>query len=100
MSLGQLAAMEQELAAKYFSQTLDWSAAQVLQALVGEVGEYANIRKKYERGDLSYKQFYDAARLELADIQIYLMKLANILNIDMSESLTDKIAIIRGRFDK
>lgn len=32
----------------------DWSPAQWLQALVGEVGEFANLRKKYERGDIKF----------------------------------------------
>lgn len=31
----------------------DWSPAQWLQAVTGELGEYANLRKKVERGDLA-----------------------------------------------
>jgi NTP pyrophosphatase (non-canonical NTP hydrolase) len=54
----------------------DWSPAQWLQAMVGETGEYANIRKKFERGDLTFDEYREAAAKELADIQIYLDLLA------------------------
>lgn len=54
----------------------DWSPAQWLQALVGELGEYANKRKKFERGDLTLEQFKAEAAKELADVQIYLDILA------------------------
>ena len=54
----------------------DWSPAQWLQALVGELGEFANIRKKYERGDLTFEQYEIEAKKELADVQTYLDLLA------------------------
>lgn len=54
----------------------DWSPAQWLQALVGELGEYANIRKKFERGDLTFGGYYVQADKELADVQTYLDILA------------------------
>ncbi len=54
----------------------DWSPAQWVQALVGEIGEYANIRKKFERGDITLEEFKVEAAKELADIQIYLDILA------------------------
>lgn len=31
----------------------DWSPASWLQAVIGELGEYANLRKKVERGDIT-----------------------------------------------
>lgn len=30
----------------------DWTPAQWLQAVTGELGAYANLRKKFERGDI------------------------------------------------
>jgi len=54
----------------------DWSPAQWLQAVIGELGEYANERKKFERGDLTLPEFAEKARKELADVQIYLDILA------------------------
>jgi NTP pyrophosphatase (non-canonical NTP hydrolase) len=54
----------------------DWSPAQWLQAVVGELGEYANFRKKFERGDIDLSEFQIHAGKELADVQIYLDILA------------------------
>lgn len=61
----------------------DWSPAQWFQAMTGEVGEYANVRKKFERGDIDEKTFLSAAGRELADIQTYLDLLAHSLDIDL-----------------
>lgn len=55
----------------------DWSPAQWLQALTGELGEYANWRKKFERGDITLEEFKVQAGKELADIQTYLDILAH-----------------------
>lgn len=68
----------------------DWSPAQWLGALVGELGEYANIRKKYERGDLSVAEFKAAAAKELADVQTYLDILAWQLDIDLGRATIEK----------
>jgi NTP pyrophosphatase (non-canonical NTP hydrolase) len=54
----------------------DWSPAQWLQATIGELGEFANVRKKYERGDLTHAEYVILARKELADVQTYLDILA------------------------
>jgi|GEM_PF-1820623 len=54
----------------------DWSPAQWLQAVVGELGEFANLRKKFERGDLSAEEYATEAAKELADVQTYLDILA------------------------
>jgi len=54
----------------------DWSPAQWLQAVVGELGEFANIRKKFERGDLGFDEYVELAAKELADVQTYLDILA------------------------
>lgn len=54
----------------------DWTPSQWLEALVGELGEYANKRKKFMRGDISLEEFRVEAEKELADVQIYLDLLA------------------------
>lgn len=54
----------------------DWTPAQWLQAVMGELGEYANIRKKFERGDFTFEEYAAAAAKELADVQTYLDILA------------------------
>jgi NTP pyrophosphatase (non-canonical NTP hydrolase) len=54
----------------------DWSPAQWLQATIGELGEYANVRKKFERGDMTFEEYRKQAERELADVQTYLDLLA------------------------
>lgn len=68
----------------------DWTPAQWLQALVGEVGEYANIRKKYERGDIDLETFHAEAEKELADVQTYLDLLAASLAINLGDVTRSK----------
>jgi NTP pyrophosphatase (non-canonical NTP hydrolase) len=77
----------------------DWSPAQWLQALAGEVGEYANIRKKYERGDIDELTFHKEARKELADIQIYLDLLAFRLGIDLGDATIQKFNEVSKRIN-
>lgn len=59
----------------------DWSPAQWQQAMVGELGEYANERKKYERGDWTWEEFIPLAASELSDTATYLDILASQHNI-------------------
>ncbi len=75
----------------------DWSPAQWLQAIVGELGEYANKRKKFERGDISREEFLVEAKKELADVQIYLDLLAFRLGIDLGQAVVDKFNEVSER---
>ena len=75
----------------------DWTPAQWLQALVGEVGEYANFRKKFERGDITEEVFLIEAEKELADIQIYLDLLALQLGIDLGQATKKKFNEVSKR---
>ncbi len=68
----------------------DWSPAQWLQAVVGELGEYANLRKKFERGDIDAEEFLREAADELADVTIYLDLLAMQLGIDLGGAVIGK----------
>lgn len=54
----------------------DWNPASWLQALVGELGEYARARHLYETGEMSYEDYVIEAHKELADVQCYLDLLA------------------------
>lgn len=71
----------------------NWTPAQWLQALTGELGEYANVRKKFERGDITEAEFNDLAANELADIQIYLDLLAHRININLAEATVYKFNV-------
>lgn len=75
----------------------DWSPAQWLQAVVGELGEYANIRKKFERGDIDAFEFQVAAAAELADAVTYLDILANQIGVDLDEAVINKFNFISKR---
>lgn len=75
----------------------DWTPAQWLQALVGELGEYANLRKKFERGDVNAAQFLAEASNELADVQTYLDILAYQLGIDLGMATTLKFNLVSSR---
>lgn len=69
-------------------------------ALAGEVGEFANIVKKVDRGSLS---IHDAAvrhdmAMELADIFTYLMNIAGLLGVDLGKAYQHKRAQNEKRF--
>lgn len=75
----------------------DWSPAQWLQALLGELGEYANFRKKFERGDISEEEFKVEAGKELADVVVYLDILCFRLDIDLGDVIFKKFNEISNR---
>lgn len=68
----------------------NWTPAQWLQAAVGELGEYANVRKKYERGDLNTDEFLTMAANEVADVIVYLDILCYRLGIDLGQAVLAK----------
>jgi NTP pyrophosphatase (non-canonical NTP hydrolase) len=57
---------------------------------MGELGEYANFRKKFERGDISEAEFKVEAAKELADVQIYLDILAFQVGVDLGKATMEK----------
>ena len=75
----------------------DWSPAQWLQAVVGELGEYANLRKKFERGDVDAETFRREAADELADVVTYLDILALQLGIELGHATMDKFNRVSER---
>ncbi len=75
----------------------DWSPAQWLQAMIGELGEYANVRKKFERGDLTLDEFQAAASNELADVQCYLDILADQIGVDLGRATIEKFNAVSER---
>ena len=85
----------------------DWSPAQWLQAVVGELGEFANIRKKFERGDIDFDEYETLARKELADVATYLDLLAqrcldtqfgaHPTGVDLGQAVMDKFNEVSAR---
>ncbi len=64
----------------------DWLPSQWLQAVVGELGEYANLRKKVERGDLTIEEARPMLADELADVDI----LASQLGVNLGDAVMSK----------
>lgn len=87
----------------------DWSPSDWMTALVGEVGEAANLLKKLRRGDFTLddgvhehgKTITVRAWLakELADSVCYLDLLANRFGIDLGEAVVAKFNEISQRVD-
>ena len=75
----------------------DWVPAQWLQAVMGELGEYANLRKKFERGDMTWEEFLPEAKDELADVMTYLDILAMQLGINLDEAVKSKFNRVSER---
>lgn len=74
-----------------------WQHAHWVQALVGEVGEMANILKKVDRGDYPLMIALPDIAKELADIQCYLDILAFKLGIDLGAATVAKFNEVSDR---
>lgn len=75
----------------------DWTRSDWLEAVAGELGEYANISKKFRRGDINEVEFKEAARKELADVVTYLDILAYQLGIDLGDATREKFNQVSNR---
>lgn len=77
----------------------DWSHAEWLQAVIGELGEYANVMKKVQRGDLTMEEAKPSIEKELADVMTYFAILAQQLNIDLGQAVEDKFNEVSRRVE-
>lgn len=92
------AALEERLAA--FAAERDWdrfhTPRNLILALTGEVGELAEIFQWRGDADSEAIMASDKAehvRQEVADVFLYLMRLAMVLGIDLDAAVRDKIAL-------
>ncbi len=67
-----------------------WTVEEWFAALIGELGEFANLHKKVRRGDFTIEEVISALADELADVQTYLDLLAARLRIDLGEATMKK----------
>lgn len=81
----------------YPDNSPDWGPAEWLQALIGELGEYANLMKKVGRGDFDLDSVREDIAKELADVQTYLDLLADLLDIDLGEATIAKFNEVSDR---
>ena len=89
-----------------FSQERDWeqfhSPKNLAMAITGEAGELASefqwlTAEESELKALSPDKL-ESIRLEIADVQIYLLRIAEMLEIDIPKAILDKLAINEERF--
>lgn len=86
----------------YKREVFDWVPEKWMNALVGEVGEVANVLKKIDRGmkelgDPSLDEARKDLAHELADVQCYLILLAARCGIDLGEATREKFNIVSDR---
>lgn len=67
-----------------------WALSAWSNAVLGELGEAANIIKKVERGDLSLDEARPALAREFADVQTYLDILAFRAGVDLGRATIAK----------
>ncbi len=75
----------------------DWTRADWLEATAGELGEYANVSKKFRRGDINEVEFKELARKELADVVTYVDLLAYRLGINLGDAVREKFNAVSNR---
>jgi dCTP diphosphatase len=91
---------------KAFAKARDWeqfhTPKNLAMAITGEAGELAAefqwlTALESETGSLSPEKL-DAISLEIADVQIYLLRLADVLGVDIPDAVRRKIQINETRF--
>jgi NTP pyrophosphatase (non-canonical NTP hydrolase) len=75
----------------------DWSLAEWMNAVAGELGEAANIIKKIRRGDISLAEAKSSLAKEFADIATYLDITAMQAGIDLGEAVRLKFNEVSAR---
>lgn len=87
-------------ALRKFAEERDWqqfhSPKNLVMALSGEVGELTEIFQWMTEGDshnaASVPKTADAVRDELADVALYLIRLADVLGVDINAAVISKLA--------
>ena len=89
-----------------FAQSRNWekfhTPKNLAMAVVGEAGELAaefQWLTPEESSGLTEDQL-KAVELEMADVAIYLLRLADVLGIDVAGAVKEKIELNEGRFPK
>lgn len=77
----------------------DWSLAQWSNAVLGELGEAANIIKKVDRGDMTLEEALPSLAKEFADVQTYLDILAFRAGVDLGQATIDKWNEVSARIN-
>lgn len=89
-----------------FAQVRDWeqyhTPKNLTMALAGEAGELVAELQWLTPGEASPDALTpdkkEALMMEMADVQIYLLRLADVLGVDVAEAVRKKLAINKKRF--
>ncbi len=102
--MNEIEALKAEIRA--FADARDWeqfhTPKNLSMAVAGEAGELVAefqwlTAKESERSQLSAEKLADI-ELEIADVAIYLIRLTDVLNVDLIDVIRKKLAINEGRF--
>lgn len=93
---------------RQFAEARDWgkfhTPKNLAMAIAGEAGELAAEFQWLTAEESSLaslpKESLEAIKLEIADVQIYLIRLADVLSVDIPEAVRKKIAINESRFPR
>lgn len=109
-TITQLISLQRKFDARHRSRGRSWAQRidqqhvnvllELTVALTGEVGELANIVKKIARGDFTLEARKPELASELADIFVYVLKLAGQLGIDLEAEYKDKMKLNEERFKR
>jgi NTP pyrophosphatase (non-canonical NTP hydrolase) len=102
--VNEIEALKAEIRA--FADARDWeqfhTPKNLSMAVAGEAGELVAefqwlTAKESERSELSAEKLSDI-ELEIADVAIYLLRLCDVLNVDLPTSIRRKLSINENRF--
>lgn len=109
MTIKKIKNIQKEFDNKYqgnidFNEDIDDSNIEPLEHLIvcmlGEFGEFSNIVKKIKRGDFSLSEKNDELREEYIDMFIYMIKIANQLNINIEDEYLLKMKKNEKKFER
>lgn len=75
----------------------NWTPADWMTAVVGELGELANLLKKVKRGDFTLEEKQEEIQAEFADVQTYLDLLAASVGVDLGKATIAKFNQVSKR---
>jgi len=102
--VNEIQALKAEIRA--FADARDWeqfhTPKNLSMAVAGEAGELVAefqwlTAEESERSELSAEKLSDI-ELEMADVAIYLLRLSDVLNVDLPQVIRKKLAINESRF--
>ena len=102
--MNEIQALKAEIRA--FADARDWeqfhTPKNLSMAVAGEAGELVAefqwlTAEESERSELSAEKLSDI-ELEMADVAIYLLRLSDVLNVDLPQVIRKKLAINESRF--